>query len=75
MESQQLMSFLNTCMILSLIITFGLLINRIICINEKQPSEDTISFLYKKCQEKNQEILILLGVCFFLFLNWIRAMV
>ena len=75
MEPQQLMSFLGTCMLLSLIITFDFLINRIVCINEERASEDIISFLHKKYQERNQEILLLLGVCFFLFLNWVRAMV
>ena len=73
MEPPELITLLNTCMVLSLIATLGLLIYRL-CANEEPPSHDLLVFLYVDYQKKNQDIQIIVGTCVFLFFSWARAL-
>ena len=75
MEPKDLIGFLNTCIILAMIITFGLIIAKIISEDMHPDSTDPYKTLYHIYKERYQDLLIMIGISAMLLFAWINEMI
>ena len=75
MEPKNLIGFLNTGMILAVIITFGMIIDKVVSGNLHSDSDDPHKTLYHLYKQRCQDLLIMAGISAMLLLAWIREMI
>jgi len=75
MEPKDLIGFLDTCIVLAIIITFGMIINKIISGNTDPDSTDPYKTLYHIYKERYQDLLIIIGISVVLLLSWLEEMI
>jgi hypothetical protein len=75
MEPNDLIGLLNTGMILTMIITFGIIIEKIIFGNQDLNFDDPYKALYRLYKERYQDLLIIIGISVVLLLSWLEEMI
>ena len=75
MEPKDLVSLLNTAMILIMIITFGMIIHKVISGNQDLNFDDPYKALYLLYKERYQDLLIIIGISAVLLLSWLEEMI
>ena len=75
MQPKDLIGLLNTGMILTMIITFGIIIEKIISGNQDPSFNDPYKVLYHLYKERYQDLLIMIGISAVLLLAWLEEMI
>jgi hypothetical protein len=75
MEPKDLIGFLDTGIVMAIIITFGMIINKIISGDTDPDSTDPYKILYHIYKERCHDLLIMIGFSAMLLFAWIKEMI
>ena len=75
MESKDLIGFLNTGIILIMIITFGMIIDKVISGNQDPSFDNPYRTLYHLYKQRGQDLLIMFGISAMLLFAWLREII